>query len=74
MTRSLSYLHPFLNAEAHAVDMIDGLRAAKAHIAAESATKASAQLLISGYSEGGFVAMATHKVIERDHSSEFTVT
>ncbi len=70
---SLGY-HPFLNAEAHAVDMIDGLRAAKAHIAAESATKASAQLLISGYSEGGFVAMATHKVIERDHSSEFTVT
>jgi acetyl esterase/lipase len=56
---SLDY-HPYVNAEAQAVDMIDGLRAAKTHIAAESATKASAQLLISGYSEGGHVAMATH--------------
>jgi Alpha/beta hydrolase family len=70
---SLGY-HPYLNAEAQAVDMIDGLRAAKTHLAAESATKASAQLLITGYSQGGHVAMATHKVIERDHSSEFTVT
>ena len=70
---SLGY-HPYLNAEAQAVDMIDGLRAAKAHLVAESATKPSAKLFISGYSEGGHVAMATHKVIERDHGSEFTVT
>jgi hypothetical protein len=70
---SLDY-HPYVNAEAQAVDMIDGLRAAKAHIAAESSTKTSAQLLITGYSEGGHVAMATHKVIERDYASEFTVT
>ena len=70
---SLGY-HPYLNAEAQAVDMIDGLRAAKAHLVAESATKPSAKLFISGYSQGGHVAMATHKVIERDHGSEFTVT
>ena len=70
---SLGY-HPYLNAEAQAVDMIDGLRAAKAHLVAESATKPSAKLFISGYSQGGHVAMATHKVIERDHASEFTVT
>ncbi|MFO1217176.1 MAG: hypothetical protein U1E89_02215 [Burkholderiaceae bacterium] len=70
---SLGY-HPYLHAEAQAADMIDGLRAAKAHLAATSATKASAKLLITGYSQGGHVAMATHKVIERDHASEFTVT
>jgi hypothetical protein len=70
---SLGY-HPLLNAEDQAVDMIDGLRAAKTHLAAESATKPSAKLLITGYSEGGYVAMATHKVIERDHTAEFTVT
>lgn len=70
---SLGY-HPYLNAEAQAVDMIDGLRAAKAHLVAESATKPSSKLFISGYSQGGHVAMATHKVIERDHASEFTVT
>lgn len=71
---SLSY-HPYLNAEAQAVDMVDGLRAAKAHLkAAATSTSPSTQLFISGYSEGGHVAMATHKVIERDYASEFTVT
>lgn len=70
---SLGY-HPYLHAEGQAVDMIDGLRAAKAHIAAESPTKASAKLLITGYSQGGHVAMATHRAIERDHAAEFTVT
>jgi dienelactone hydrolase len=70
---SLGY-HPYINAEASAVDMIDGLRAAKAHLVAESAVKPSAKLFVTGYSEGGHVAMATHKVIERDYASEFTVT
>jgi hypothetical protein len=70
---SLDY-HPYLNAEVQAGDMIDGLRAAKTHLAAASATKPSAQLLITGYSQGGHVAMATHKVIERDNAGEFTVT
>jgi len=70
---SMNY-HPYLNAEASAVDMIDGLRAAKAHLAAASTIKASDKLLITGYSQGGHVAAATHKVIERDYSGEFTVT
>lgn len=70
---SLDY-HPYVHAEGAAVDVIDALRAAKTHLAAESAAKPSAKLLITGYSQGGHVAMATHKVIERDHSSEFTVT
>ena len=70
---SMNY-HPYLNAEAQAVDMVDGLRAAKAHLAAASTIKASDKLLITGYSQGGHVAAATHKVIERDDSGEFTVT
>ena len=70
---SLDY-HPYLNAEGQAQDMIDGLRAAKKHLADASAVKASAKLFITGYSQGGHVAMATHKVIERDFASEFTVT
>ncbi|WP_269631357.1 alpha/beta hydrolase family protein [Pelomonas sp. BJYL3] len=70
---SLSF-HPYLNAEAQAVDMVDGLRAGLAHLKAESSTKPSDKLLISGYSEGGHVAVATHKVIERDYGSEFKVT
>ena len=70
---SLAY-HPYLNAEAQAVDMVDGLRAAKTHLNAASTTKPSDKLFISGYSQGGHVAMATHKIIERDYGSEFTVT
>jgi len=70
---SLQY-HPYLDAETQAADMIDGLRAAKKHLAAESAVKPSAKLVITGYSQGGHVAMATHKVIERDYASEFTVS
>lgn len=71
---SLSY-HPYLNAEAQAVDMIDGLRAAKAHLAAAGTTTTpSSKLFITGYSQGGHVAMATHRAIERDYASEFTVT
>ena len=54
--------------------MVDGLRAAKKYLQADSSTKPSSKLFISGYSQGGHVAMATHKVIERDYSSEFTVT
>jgi len=71
---SLSW-HPWSIAEANAVDMVDGLRAAKAHLAAlNGATRPSTKLLITGYSEGGYIAMATHKIIERDYAGEFTVT
>jgi hypothetical protein len=66
--------HPYLNAESQSIDMVDGLRAAKTHLAAASAVKPSSQLFITGYSQGGHVAMAVHKVIERDYKSEFTVT
>jgi acetyl esterase/lipase len=66
--------HPYLNAEASAIDMIDALRAAKTHLAAAGGTRASSALLITGYSQGGHVAMATHREIQNRYSSEFTVT
>jgi hypothetical protein len=66
--------HPYLNAEAQVVDMVDGLRAATTLLATQSVVAPSSKLFISGYSEGGHVAMATHKIIERDYGSEFTVT
>ncbi|KAI1690911.1 hypothetical protein Ddc_24584 [Ditylenchus destructor] len=49
----------------------DGLRAAKTYLNSDSDVKPSSKLLISGYSQGGHVAMATQKVIERDYASEF---
>lgn len=72
-TSSLTY-HPYLNAEASAVDVVDALRAARGYLAASSSTRPSSQLFITGYSQGGHVAMAAHKVIERDHAGEITVT
>ncbi|WP_431101468.1 alpha/beta hydrolase family protein [Roseateles noduli] len=64
----------YLNAEQSAIEMIDAMRAARTHLAAESAVKPSAKLLLAGYSQGGHVAMATQKVMERDYATEFPVT
>jgi hypothetical protein len=72
-TSTLPY-HPFLNAEAQAVDVVDALRAAKTYLATGSATTPAQKLFVAGYSEGGHVAMATHRAIERDYRGEFTVT
>lgn len=66
--------HPYMNAESNATDMIDALRASKSHLASVGGTTASPALLITGYSQGGYVAMATHREIEANYSSEFTVT
>jgi hypothetical protein len=69
---SLQY-HPYLNAEAQAVDMVDGLRAADAYLKTATGADQSGKLFITGYSQGGYVAMATDKIIGRDYGSEFTV-
>lgn len=72
-TSSLDF-HPFLNAEAQAIDVVDAIRAAKAYLATTSGPQAGDQLFLTGYSQGGHVAMAAHRTIERDHAGEFTVT
>jgi hypothetical protein len=72
-TSSMTY-HPYLNAEVQAGDMIDGLRASLKQVAAAGGAQASKKLFVAGYSQGGHVAMATHKVLERDHAGEFAVT
>jgi pimeloyl-ACP methyl ester carboxylesterase len=69
---SLPY-HPYLNAQAQASDVIDALRASKAALAGLG-TSASAKLFITGYSQGGHVAMATHREIQTSYANEFTVT
>jgi hypothetical protein len=61
---SLSY-HPFLVADQQSKDMIDALAAAKTALPTLiSGTTASAKLFITGYSQGGHVAMATHKALQ----------
>ena len=58
--------HPYLNADQQSKDMIDALTAARSalgHVFA-SATTDNGKLFIAGYSQGGHVAMATHRALE----------
>lgn len=69
---SLGY-HPYLVAETNGAESVDALRAGKKVIATDPSVSFSSKLFLYGVSEGGYIAMAAHKVIERDHAAEFTV-
>jgi len=57
--------HPYLNADQQSKEMIDALAAAKQALPTlMSATTANAKLFITGYSQGGHVAMATHRAMQ----------
>jgi hypothetical protein len=58
--------HPFLNAEQQSGEMIDILAAARAALpkTMSAATSDGGKLFITGYSEGGHVAMATQRALE----------
>jgi len=64
-TSTLQY-HPFLVAEQQSGDMIDALTAARRALPAASAllTTDNGRLYITGYSQGGYVAMATHRAMQ----------
>ncbi|MDM0002940.1 lipase family protein [Variovorax sp. J22P240] len=55
--------HPFLNADQQGKEMIDALRAARSTLAAISATDGGT-LLVTGYSEGGYAALAAHREMQ----------
>jgi hypothetical protein len=61
---SLAY-HPFLNGEQQSKDMADALAAARAALpnSFTPGTSDNGQLFVTGYSEGGYVAMATVKAM-----------
>jgi alpha-beta hydrolase superfamily lysophospholipase len=65
--------HPYLNADQQANDMVDALRAARKALPNVGAS-ASNKLFLSGYSQGGHVAMATMKAMQEKYASEFSVT
>src|SRR5690606_18606730 len=58
--------HPYLNADQQSKDMIDALVGARSAlpVAAAASTTAAPGVLITGYSQGGHVAMATHRAME----------
>ena len=64
-TSSLAY-HPFLNADQQSKDMIDALKAGRTALPTSSAPAAvdNGKLFVTGYSQGGYVAMATHRALQ----------
>ncbi len=65
--------HPYLVADQQSKDMIDSLMAARAALPTADAPGSSdgGKLFITGYSQGGFVALATHRAMQ---SGGMTVT
>jgi predicted esterase len=64
-TSTLPY-HPFLHAAQQAKDTADALTAARSALPTSTAPTVtdSGRLFITGYSQGGFVAMATHRLLQ----------
>lgn len=63
---STSGHHPYLNANQQSADMIDALAATRSilqSIAAPTVTD-NGKLFVTGYSQGGYVALATHRAMQ----------
>ena len=66
----LASIHPYLRK--HGGDRVPGYDHASRGCA--GAGFANSQLFLAGYSQGGHATMALHRLIEGQHSDEFTVT
>jgi pimeloyl-ACP methyl ester carboxylesterase len=65
--------HPYLHADTQASTTADAIRAARTALG-QLGVPLSGKLFLTGYSQGGHAAMATHKAIEADPSLGLTVT
>jgi len=65
-TSTLPY-HPYLNADQSAKDMADAIAAARSALPTSFVPNVTdaGKLFITGYSEGGHVAMATHRLLQQ---------
>lgn len=66
-------LHPYQDARTEASATIDLLRAAR-ELAPQLNYRLNGQVFLSGYSQGGHTAMATHMMMQSQLPNEFTVT
>jgi hypothetical protein len=55
--------HPYLNADQQSGDMMDALTAAHSGLSAMNVAD-NHKLFVTGYSQGGYVAMATHRALQ----------
>lgn len=66
-------LHPYQHARSEATATIDMMRASREYLS-QSNYLINEQVFLTGYSQGGHAAMATHKMIQEHFSQEFNVT
>ena len=66
-------LHPYIHAKSISNAVIDFIRAAKKYSKNKNITLNN-QLFLAGYSEGGYVTLATQKEMEENHNDEFNIT
>lgn len=66
-------LHPYTHAASLTMAVIDFLRASRSYCEANNISL-DAQLYLTGYSEGGYVTLATQKELEQNYADEFTVS
>ena len=69
--------HPFLNGDQQSQEMIDALRAGRTalgKIPASSTTEAPGLLFLTGYSQGGYVAMAAAKAMQAQQGADPSLT
>lgn len=64
--------HPYIHAGTEASAVIDSIRAAR-NAAPALGIMLNGKVMVSGYSQGGHAAMATHRAIERDNAGEFNL-
>jgi pimeloyl-ACP methyl ester carboxylesterase len=66
-------VHPYLYAERSASACVDFVRATR-QFCCEKDLALNGQLFLGGYSEGGYVTLATLRAMEQDYAGEFQVT
>lgn len=65
--------HPYMHAASEATACRDALRAAR-ELCVLKGVELNGQVFLTGYSQGGHACMATHRLLEQQHSDEFQVT
>lgn len=66
-------MHPYCLKDPSAWAVIDMIRASKEFFINSSDIQSNDELILAGYSEGGYVTMATHMIMEQETSDEFNL-
>lgn len=64
--------HPYLHSSSEATANLDALRAAR-EVAAQRGVALNGKVFVTGYSQGGHASLATQKLIETSHATEFAL-